>query len=93
MAYTKYTVDTFVQLAFMYDLEDTLGDDKTISFNVACLCIVVTYVISLANYKQISYMARAVMLITLAVMAYITIYVLYKYTIQKSLVEKVEIPQ
>ena len=63
MGCTKYTVDTAVQLVSMYDLEYIFGDTETITFTVAVLCIIVTYILALSNYKQIAYLSRAVIMI------------------------------
>lgn len=90
MAYVKYVVDTAVQLVAMYDLEYIFGGSETIPYIMACLCIIITYVLAMANYKQISYLARAVMAITGVVMIYITLVVFYKSYIQYAFVQKIE---
>ena len=77
-AYVKYCVDASVQMVNMYDLEFLFGKPQTIALEVAVLSAIVTYAISELNYKQISYVARALMVLTVLVLFYITVVIFYK---------------
>ena len=62
----------------MYGLSNYFGDPQTITLTVAFLSSAITYAITQVNYKQISYLARAAMLLTVIVIVYTTLTVLYK---------------
>jgi hypothetical protein len=51
MAYVKYCVESANQFVAMYGLGDYFGDPQTVTLSVAFLCSVLTYTITLVNYK------------------------------------------
>jgi hypothetical protein len=65
-------------LAAMYGLGVYFGEPETIALNVAALTAAVTYCLACANYKQISYLARAGMVLTALVLGYVTLVIVFK---------------
>ena len=85
MAFVKSSLDIVRLLVSMYNLESLFGNAETLSIKVAVACSIITYVLAVANYKQIAYVAKAVMMITIMVIIYITFYVFYKFLMQQNL--------
>jgi type III secretory pathway component EscU len=78
IAYVKFVCDAAVQLAAMYGLGKYFGEPETIALKVAALTAAVTYCLACANYKQISYLARAGMVLTALVLGYVTLVIVFK---------------
>lgn len=62
----------------MYGYDLYFGNPENVAMTVALVSTITSYSLTLLNYKQISYISRAAMAMTVLVIVFITVAVFYK---------------